>query len=468
MASASSIEAITEQVGGSFRDPCGFVFVRDGRVLRQVNRRYRENYDHLMSSGLYDALTGQGLLVSHEELGAAEAAAPDAYQVLAPEPIEVISYPYEWCFSQLKEAALTTLRIQQVAFEHGMTLKDASAYNIQFQGSRAVFIDTLSFEKYEEGAPWIGYRQFCQHFLAPLALIAHVDVRLASLLRTNIDGIPLDLAAGLLPAKTRLKPSLLMHIHLHAKSQERSADDGSKGEVERKKVGRLGLQGLIDSLYKAVEGLTWAPKGDWANYYSATNYSDESFALKREIVSTFIDEAQPDSVWDLGANTGVFSRVASEKGINTAAIDFDPAAVEANFQQCRKNGTQNLLPLVGDLTNPSTGIGWAGEERDSLEDRGPAGLVMALALIHHLAIANNVPLEKTADYFSRLGKSLIIEFVPKEDSQVQRMLRTREDIFDRYDQAGFEEAFAQYFVIEKSQAVAGSSRRLYLMRRRAE
>jgi ribosomal protein L11 methylase PrmA len=468
LASRSSVEAIGEQVGGSFRDPSGFVFVRGGRVLRQVNRRYRQHYDQLMRSGLYDALTSQGLLVSHEELGPAAAAAPDAYQVLAPERIAVISYPYEWCFSQLREAALTTLRIQKIAFEHGMMLKDASAYNVQFQGSRPVFIDTLSFEKYEEGAPWIGYRQFCQHFLAPLALIAHVDVRLASLLRNNIDGIPLDLAARLLPAKTRLQPSLLMHIHLHAKSQERSADDGSKGEVERKKVGRLGLQGLIDSLYKAVESLSWAPKGDWANYYSATNYSDESFALKREIVSAFIDEARPESVWDLGANTGVFSRVASEKGINTTAIDFDPAAVEANFQQCRKDGTQNLLPLVGDLTNPSTGIGWAGEERESLEERGPAGLVMALALIHHLAIANNVPLEKAADYFSRLGESLIIEFVPKTDSQVQRMLRTREDIFDRYDQPGFEEAFERFFVIEKSQAVSGSSRRLYLMRRRCE
>ena len=468
MASASSVEAITEQIGGSFRDPSGFVFMRNGQVLRQVNRRYQEDYDHLMRSGLYEALTSQGLLVSHEELGPAEAAAPDAYQVLAPEPIRFISYPYEWCFSQLQQAALTTLRIQKMAFEHGMMLKDASAYNIQFQGSRPIFIDTLSFEKYEEGKPWVGYRQFCQHFLAPLALIAHVDVRLASLLRNYIDGIPLDLAAALLPGKTRLKPSLLMHIHLHAKSQERSADDGSKGEVERKKVGRLGLQGLFDSLYKAVESLSWAPKGDWANYYSATNYSDESFALKREIVAAFIDEAHPASVWDLGANTGVFSRIASEKGISTTSIDFDPAAVEANFQQGRKDGAKNLLPLVGDLTNPSHGIGWAGEERDSLEDRGPADMVMALALIHHLAIANNVPLEKTADYFSRLGKSLIIEFVPKADSQVQRMLRTREDIFDRYDQAGFEEAFEKRFVIEKSRTVAGSARRLYLMRRRSE
>jgi hypothetical protein len=180
LASRSSVEAIGEQVGGSFRDPSGFVFVRGGRVLRQVNRRYQQHYDQLMRSGLYDALTSQGLLVSHEELGPAAAAAPDAYQVLAPERIAVISYPYEWCFSQLREAALTTLRIQKIAFEHGMMLKDASAYNIQFQGSRAVFIDTLSFEKYEEGAPWIGYRQFCQHFLAPLALIAHVDERLAS------------------------------------------------------------------------------------------------------------------------------------------------------------------------------------------------------------------------------------------------------------------------------------------------
>lgn len=442
--------------------------MRDGRVLRQVNQRYQADYDHLMESGLYAELVEEGLLVPHEELGAEAAAKPNAYQVLAPEPIGLISYPYEWCFSQLRDAALVTLRIQKIAFEHGMTLKDASAYNIQFQGSRAVFIDTLSFERYEEGSPWIGYRQFCQHFLAPLALISYVDVRLLSLLRTNIDGIPLDLAAKLLPGRTKLKPSLMIHLHLHAQSQTKNADEGAHESTKKptKKMTKLGLQGLVDSLTSAVDGLSWTPKGDWADYYSATNYSDDAFEVKQTIVSEFLAEARPADVWDLGANTGVFSRVASEQGIPTVAIDFDPAAVEANYRQVTKDGTQNLMPLVGDLTNPSPGIGWAAEERDSLEQRGPVGLVMALALIHHLAIANNLPLARVANYFARLGNSLIVEFVPKEDSQVRRMLRTREDIFENYHQAGFEAAFETEFTIEHRRSVSGSERTLYLMRRR--
>lgn len=443
------------------------MFVRDGRVLRQVNRRYQSHYEHLMQSGLYARLVEKRLLIPHQELGAGEAAAPNACQVVAPEPIELISYPYEWCFSQLRDAALTTLQIQNLAFEHGMTLKDASAYNIQFQGSRAVFIDTLSFEKHEEGSPWMGYRQFCQHFLAPLALISYVDARLLSLLRTNIDGIPLDLAARLLPGRTKLKPSLMIHLHLHAQSQVRNADEGAKeGASAQKKMTSLGLRGLIDSLSSAVEGLTWTPQGDWADYYSATNYSEDSFEVKRAIVSEFLGEVGASSVWDLGANTGIFSRVATEKGIPTIAIDFDPAAVEVNYRQCKKDGEGNLLPLVGDLTNPSPGIGWAAEERQSLEQRGPADLVMALALIHHLAIANNLPLARVADYFARLGRHLIIEFVPKEDSQVRRMLRTREDIFEDYHPAGFEAAFETVFTIERRRSVTGSERTLYLMRRR--
>lgn len=443
--------------------------MRDGRVLRQVNKRYQSDYDQLIKSGLYDALVAEGLLVPHKELGVEEAAAPDAYRVLEPERIELISYPYEWCFSQLREAALTTLRIQKLAFERGMTLKDASAYNIQFRGSRPVFIDTLSFEKYKDGSPWVGYRQFCQHFLAPLALISYVDVRLLSLLRTNIDGIPLDLTAQLLPARTKLKPALLMHLHLHARAQTRNADEGmNQNATPRRKMNALGLRGLFDSLTTAIKGLTWSPQGDWANYYSETNYSDDAFELKRELVSEFLDDARPNSVWDLGANTGVFSRIAAEKGIATTAIDFDPAAVEANYRQCQIEDRHNLLPLVGDLTNPSPTIGWAAEERDTLEDRGPADLVMALALIHHLAIANNVPLTRTAEYFARLGRHLIIEFVPKQDSQVQRMLRTREDVFEDYTQEGFEAAFETAFVIERQRAVSGSERTLYLMRRRVD
>jgi ribosomal protein L11 methylase PrmA len=212
--------------------------------------------------------------------------------------------------------------------------------------------------------------------------------------------------------------------------------------------------------------MTWSKKGDWADYYSATNYSTGAFSAKEKLVAEFIDAVQPASVWDLGANAGVFSRIAADKSISTIALDSDAAAVEANYQRCAAGGPANLLPLVCDLTNPSPRIGWAAEERQSLEDRGPADLIMSLALIHHLAIANNVPLEQVADYWGRLGRHLLIEFVPKGDSQVERMLRTREDVFDQYHIEAFERAFETVFSIERRSQVEGSQRTLYLMRRR--
>lgn len=197
---------------GSFRDPSGFIFFENGSLYRQVNIVYRENYDQLINSGLYETLVRLGLMVSHEEVDLHYARTNSAYRILKPALIPFISYPYEWCFSQLKDAALTTLEIQKKALDFGMSLKDASAYNIQFLDGKPVFIDTLSFEKYEEGQPWVAYRQFCQHFLAPLALMCFSDVRLNQLLRIYPDGIPLDLASCLLPLRTFLKFSLLSHI----------------------------------------------------------------------------------------------------------------------------------------------------------------------------------------------------------------------------------------------------------------
>ncbi len=455
------------RVGGSFRDPSGFVFVREGRVYRQINQRYREDYDRLLGSGLYDQLVGEGLLIPHEESSEPPLEPEHAYLTLAPEQAPFISYPYEWCFSQLQEAALATLRIQRLAVERGMSLRDASAFNMQFLHGRAVFIDTSSFERLRENEPWVGYQQFCRHFLAPLALAAYVDIRLLSLLRTHLDGVPLDLAARLLPLRTRVKPGLLMHLHAHAAAQRKTA--GKPPGKRSTAFGLNALRGLIDSLETAVSSLHWKPEGDWAKYYSETNYTDEAFASKQALVANMLGQTDARVVWDLGANTGPFSRLAARSGSQpwTLSVDFDPAAVETNYHLCRRDDVQNVLPLVGDLTNPSSDLGWAGEERQSLAARGPADAVLALALVHHLAIANNTPLPHVADYLARLGRRLIIEFVPKEDSQVQRMLASREDVFDRYDRHGFEQAFRTRFEIERSETIPGTHRTLYLMRRRA-
>jgi hypothetical protein len=460
----TNLKQSREQLSASFRDPSGFLFLRDNILYRQINRPYEQEFGRLMESGLYDKLVKVGLLVPHVEVDETPAEPELAYKIIQPEPVPFISYPYEWSFSQLKDAALATLSIQRRALKVGMSLKDASAYNIQFVRGKATLIDTLSFELYREGQPWVAYRQFCQHFLAPLALMALRDVRLNQWLRVYIDGVPLDLASELLPGKTRLNFGLLTHIHLHAGAQKRYS--GAEVKSRAATMSKQAMTGLIDSLDSTVRKLEWKPGGtEWGNYYDITNYSDAAFEHKKQLVREWSFRVKPSLVWDLGANTGIFSRVAADAGAFVVSSDIDPTAVELNYRQMKQEKTENLLPLLLDLTNPSPALGWANEERDSFGGRGPADLVLSLALIHHLAISNNVPLPHVADFFARLGKWLVIEFVPKSDSQVQKLLISREDIFPNYTREGFEAAFQQRFKIAEAVTVRESERVLYLLER---
>ena len=451
----------------SFRDPSGFLFWKDGKLYRQVNQRYQTNYELLIGSGLYGDLVDAKLLIPHQEVDI-EPAVPDrAYRTILPEIIPFISYPYEWSFSQLQDAALTTLTIQERALDAGMSLKDASAYNIQFYQGKPLLIDTLSFEEYQTGKPWVAYRQFCQHFLAPLALMSFTDIRLSQLLRIYIDGIPLDLASELLPWRTRFNFPLLTHIHFHASAQKRFAGEPIDPAAPRQKMSKLGLMGIISSLKTAIMNLKWDPEGtSWVDYDRIHTYGADSWDHKKQLISSHLDQIQPSTVWDLGANTGEFSRIASQRRIPTLAFDIDPGAVERNYRQCREEGDQYLLPLLLDITNPSPSLGWFSRERQSFLDRGPTDLILALALIHHLAITNNVPLELIAQFFSELGTWLVIEFVPKEDSQTQKLLSSREDIFHDYNQQKFEESFSTRFNILDSTTINGTDRVLYLMRRK--
>ena len=449
----------------SFRDPSGFLFYRDDVLYRQINQSYKDDYDHLMTSGLYEELVNSKLLIPHQPSDDTTFYSDDAYKIIKPEPIPFLSYPYEWSFSQLKQAALTTLEIQKIAMDFGMTLKDCSAYNIQFNDCKPVLIDTISFERYYVGNIWKAYQQFCSHFLAPLTLMAHKDIRLNQLFKNYIDGIPLDMASALLPARTHLSYSTLSHIHAHAKSQRRYGD--KKIKVSKHKLSRNQFVGLTSSLHSAVKKLNWSPKGtQWADYYSDTNYSERGFEQKKSVISDWLDKITPMCAWDLGANTGIFSRVAASKGIFTVSFDIDPAAVEQNFLNAQKNKETNILPLLLDLTNPSPSIGWANSERKSFMDRGPSDVVLALALIHHLAIGNNLPLSKIAAFFQKISKFLIIEFIPKTDSQISRLLVTREDIFDNYTLANFEKEFENFFDIRQKTGLDDSERTLYLMEKK--
>ncbi|MBA3346659.1 MAG: class I SAM-dependent methyltransferase [Gemmatimonadales bacterium] len=454
----------SEVVGGSFRDPSGFLYTRNGTLYRQVNRVFQDRLAAFVGSGLYDELARDRLLIPHRPVGLELAATAEACAVLQPERVGFISYPYEWPFGWLRDAALLTLELQERALTRDFTLRDASAYNVQLHEGRLIFIDTLSFEPRVEGAPWAAYGQFCEHFLVPLALMSMRDIRCGSLLRSHIDGIPLDLGSRLLPASTWIRPGTALHVHLHAWAQSRYAQGDSRRASRKRAVSRQAALGLVKNLRSIIERLTWTPAGtEWADYTLDNNYSQAASASKREIVTGLLGGAGPQVVWDLGANTGEYSRAARELALRVISFDVDPAAVERNYRRVRAEGESGIVPLLLDLANPSPAQGWAHDERLSLESRGPADALLALALVHHLAIGHNLPLERIASFLSRLGRSLLIEFVPKSDSQVQRLLQSRPDIFPGYSREGFEAAFRRHFRIEAARPVAESERTLYLM-----
>ncbi len=452
---------------GSYRDPAGFVFRRDGVVYRQVDPSFSAEWDAYLSSGLYERLAGEGLVVGHEEVPLDLAAQSPAHAVIRPVPLELVSYPYEWSFSQLQDAALLTLRAQALAAEVGMGLRDASAYNVQFHHGRPLLIDSLSFERAQPDRPWMPYRQFCEHFLAPLALMAKVDIRLGRLLRDNLEGVPLDLAARLLPGRTRLSLSLGPHVHLHARAQRRHAADNAQGGSEAT-MSAARLATLIESLRDTVAGLSWEPSGTaWADYADNTSYDDGATAAKAGAVRTMLEAVGGERAWDLGANTGRYSAIAAEAGYRVVALDLDPAAVERGYRTLREAGDTRIMPLLADITDPSPPLGWGSAERLGLLERiaADADVILALALVHHLAIGSNVPLPMIATLFARLAPQAIVEFVPKEDPMSQRLLASRRDVFADYTLEGFRRAFGRRFEIVMEVPIEGTTRTLFHLRR---
>jgi ribosomal protein L11 methylase PrmA len=460
---------------GSFRDPSGFVFWRDGQPYRQIQTRFATEWDAFEASDLRARLLERGMLLPYETVGLDAAAGPGAHAVIRPERLDFVSYPYEWTFGQLRDAALLTLDVQLEALGHGWTLRDASAYNVQFQRGRPVLIDSLSFEPLEDGSPWVAYRQFCEHFLAPLALIARRDVRLASLLRADPDGVPLDLAARLLPWRTRLNFGLLSHVHLHARAQRHHAADAADADADAgsgkgsagPRIPLARLKALIGNLRGTVAGLDWTPAGtEWADYADHTSYGDAATADKVRLVDAFVRRVPGERTWDLGANTGRYSRIAADAGKSVIAWDIDPAAAEQHWRQLRRERRTDTLPLIQDIANPSPGLGWAGRERAPLLDRPGPDVVLALALVHHIAISRNVPLPMVLDLFADLAPWAIVEFVPKDDPMVRRLLASRKDVFEDYGLDGFRAAAAGRWDIVQETPIAESPRTLFLLRRR--
>ncbi len=446
-----------QNVKASFRDPGTQVFVADGEIHRAIHADAAPHYQAFMAGGLYDRLAADGLIVAHDDVSSSF-----GKTVIRPQRIPFISYSYEWCFSALKEAALNTLAIQKSCLDHHMTLQDATAFNMQYLNGRWVCIDTGSFRIQAEPAPWGAYRQFCQHFLAPLLLMAYRDGRLLSLFERNLDGIPLDLAAKLLPLRAKTRMAVWLHIVMHARFALKDFEHAPSAQGSGR-ISAASAYGLIDQLKSLIHSLDLKRhETAWTSYEQTHTYDTQEFKTKEEFVLKTLRQIRCGSVWDLGANTGHFSRlVAQHAGIAPVAFEYDFMTAEAGYRKSLSVGSHRPLHLWMDMTNPSSGRGWAGEEWQSLAQRGPADMVLALALVHHLCLGANVPLPHVAAFFKTIARHIVIEFVPKDDPQSQRLLKSRRDIYENYTVEAFEAAMLAHFSLMERQTVSRTGRVLY-------
>jgi hypothetical protein len=449
----------TMQHLASYRDPSGFVFTHNGAVYRQVNQVYQKAFEHFVDSGLYTELVEEGLLLPHHQVNENLTGTENWFTTLKPEQLHYISFPYEWCFDQLKDAALLTIQLVQKGLAHNMILKDATPFNIQWHQGRLVFIDSLSFEPYDETRPWVAYRQFCETFLAPLALMHYHQEPLQPLLYAYPDGLPLNLAGSLLPWRSRLNMHLYLHVHLQNKLAKRKPANTERPVTFSKQK----LLNLLRSLETLIGSFSFKHKGVWSNYYEEAEQRSGYLPHKKEIITQWVDRlTNIATAVDLGANDGTFSDILCRKNIRTISVDGDHFAVSKLYHSVKRSH-QNIYPLLIDLSNPSPSIGFSNQERASFVERTHMDMVIALAFIHHLAIGKNVPFERIASWCSKLGRMLIIEFVPLTDEKVQLMLQRKELTLDWYSMEGFEETFSKYFNIVEAKKVASSERVLYLM-----
>ncbi len=448
----------------SYRDPSGFVFERNGELFRQVNPSFRQHFDHFIQSGCYDHFVKNKWIIAHEIADAAPA--NGAYLVIKPERIAFISYPWEWCFGSLKDAALLTLRLARTAMDFGLMIKDATPFNVQFHHGRMTFIDTLSFEIYDETKPWIAYRQFCEMFLGPLLLMHYKRSPLQQLMLAWPEGIPLSLTARFLPWRSKFSFFTYLHIHLHNRIDRKQRQPAGRTAPFSKKK----MQNLLNSLEQLVASLRLpAAKTAWSDYYDEASLRNDYVPQKKAIIESWLKQLPSvRSAMDAGANTGEFSKILASHQIQTISTDQDPYCIEALYRKLKPDQQALITPLIIDLSNPSPATGLNNAERSSFLSRAKTDLVLALALVHHLAIGKNIPLEKMAALFSGLSKYLLIEFVPREDEKVQSMLQTKKDIYDSYTEPAFISAFEKHFRIIERKAIPGSQRTMFLMTAHAE
>ena len=442
----------------SFKDLAARVVKRDGMFYRYLSKSYAKEYQHLMSSGLYDELVNKGLIIEHQELKNHES--ESEFTVILPEQIPFQSYPFEWSYSQWRKAALACLHINTIALQYGMILKDATPYNFFLKGGKAILFDTSSFVLFESPNYWLAYRQYCEEFLGPIALMHYRGHRWGRLTMAALRGMPLDFMSQQLPSKSYLNFSCFMHIHLHAKAKNdpsKKTTSTSAGFTKEK------LEQLFSLLLTTIESWDSCLKypNHWAHYYEQDIESVEYLADKEETIERWIKEIGPESVLDLGANTGKFSEMASRYAKRVIALEYDETCVDNIEALINEQKIDNLFTLLGDLTNTTPNLGLLGEEHSSIFERAKSDLVLGLALSHHLLIPGMIPMELMVDLFASLtNKYIIVEYINAEDSKVKILQKTNARKYPSKED--FELAFKGKFKMIETKKMNRANRTVYL------
>lgn len=451
---------------GSFRDPDGGIFFQDGRVYRYFNPAGAKTFLAATASGLFESLHAMALIIeqrqaSQKEFSDLQRVIPQASLIIEHPRLPFLSYCYEWPFEMLRDAALCTLETLAEALSKGFILKDATPYNVQFPGPRPVFIDLASFEPYQEGQPWKAYNQFCRLFLNPLLLQSTTGVPFQLWLRGDLEGIDPANLSRVIPWHKKLGRDIFTHVVLQAWLNRHFAHESIDVSSGQTPVRKRQLNNLVSSLQKTIKALKPNRTASaWIGYEGEKHYHPEARSVKEAFVEKAIEASKPGMTWDLGSNTGLYSIIAARHSEYVVAMDSDPHVIDMLYQRVKKHSLK-ILPLVIDLMNPSPDAGWAQAERQGLVRRGPADMILCLALVHHLSLVGNLPFRNLMDWLSRVTRSGVIEFVPRSDPKAQELLRWKDDIYGWYSQEAFEEALGKQFKIAERCPLPHSGRILY-------
>lgn len=449
---------------GSFRDPGGNIFYYNNEVYRKINNLGLKRFEFLLKNNLLQDLIDKKFLINTEIIKNKDfLGLNNDATIIKHKKIEFISYPYEWTFNQLKDAALFHLELQIYLLKKNSKLIDASPYNIQFIDNRPIFIDVLSIDKYNDGDYWFGHRQFCEGFLNPLILKAKKGIDFNNWFKGNLEGITVEDTYNLLNLIDFLSPTIFLNVFLLKKTSKKTEKEFKKEifKIKNRKWNKESYFFVLKNLRSFISKLS--PKynrSTWEKYSEDHYYKKYEEEKKIEVVKNFLIKSNIKLLADLGCNDGKFSKYAFENNMKVIGFDFDLNVLDKSYLEAKKNN-HSFLPLFSDFSNPSSNIGWNNSERKSLNARANFDGLIALALVHHLVLAKNIPLNEVLDWLVGLAPKGLIEFVPKNDYTVKIMLKFKEDIFPNYNEANFEKILSSLTNIKNVTKITDSDRKIY-------